>query len=158
MALLRFLIVLSAGFLAAAATGKLVPHVPWLVERYGISLGLAGFTVSCVMLPGAVLGSALGLVSDRLGARRVAIIGLAIMAAASLALSWPQAFWQLVLLRLAEGIGYCLLVVAATVLVFEVSAPGRRVLALSAWSSSRPSALRSASGLRRASKFPTASR
>ena len=45
-ALARFLILLIAGFVTAASIGELVPHVSWLVETYGISLGAAGALVS----------------------------------------------------------------------------------------------------------------
>ena len=135
---LRFALVLLCGFLVAASIGKLVPHVTWMAERYGVSLGLAGFAVSAVMLPGAVLSVWMGTVSDRLGAKAVTIAGLAVGAAASLALGLVGQFWTLVALRLAEGVGYSVAVVAATVLVMEVSGARHRVLALAVWSSFAP--------------------
>lgn len=138
-ALLRFTILLLAGFLGAAATGKLVPHARWLTETYDISLGLAGFAISAVMLPGAVLSAALGVVTDRLGARSVALTGLVMGAAASMALGLASSsFSFLIALRLVEGIGYCLLAVGATVLVVDTATESYRTLALSVWSSFAP--------------------
>ncbi len=138
-ALLRFSILLAAGFLGAAATGKLVPHARWLTETYDISLGLAGFTISAVMLPGAMLSVPLGVVTDRLGARTVAIAGLVVGALASMALGLASAsFPFLIALRLVEGFGYCLLAVGATVLVVDTATPSYRTLALSVWSSFAP--------------------
>ncbi len=138
-ALLRFIIVLVAGFLGAAATGKLVPHARWLTETYDISLGLAGFAISAVMLPGAVFSAALGVVTDRLGARSVAVAGLVMGGVASMALGLASAsFPFLIALRLVEGIGYCLLAVGATVLVVETATESYRTLALSVWSSFAP--------------------
>lgn len=138
-ALLRFCILLAAGFLGAAATGKLVPHARWLTETYDISLGLAGFAISAVMLPGAALSAPLGVVTDRLGARTVALAGLVTGALASMALGWASSsFPFLIALRLVEGAGYCLLAVGATVLVVETATERYRTLALSVWSSFAP--------------------
>lgn len=138
-ALLRFCILLAVGFLGAAATGKLVPHARWLTETYDISLGLAGFAISAVMLPGAVLSAPLGVVTDRLGARTVALAGLVTGALASMALGWASSsFPFLIALRLVEGAGYCLLAVGATVLVVETATERYRTLALSVWSSFAP--------------------
>ncbi len=139
LALGRYLVLLAAGFLGAAATGKLVPHVRWLAETYDVSLGLAGFAISAVMLPGALLSAGLGVVTDRLGARNVALAGLLLGALASIGLGLAVgSFALLIALRLVEGVGYCLLVVAATVLVVEVASERHRTLALAVWSSFAP--------------------
>jgi len=137
-AVVRFALLLAVGFLAAAATGKLVPHVRWLAETYDVSLGLAGFAVSAVMLPGAALSAGMGLFTDRFGAKAVTVSGLVVAGAASLLLGQVAGFWPLVIVRLAEGIGYSLLVVGATVLVVEVTTAQRRTLALAVWSSFAP--------------------
>jgi MFS transporter, CP family, cyanate transporter len=137
-ALVRFILLLVAGCLGAAATGKLVPHAHWLTQTNGISLGMAGFAISAVMLPGAILSAGLGVLTDRFGARNVAVSGLALGAAASAALGYTSSIWALIALRLIEGAGYCLLVVAATVLVIETSTDQRRTLVLSVWSSFAP--------------------
>jgi MFS family permease len=136
--LLRFTLVLAAGVLGAANIGKLVPHVAWLADQFAVPLGLSGFAISAVMLPGAVLSVGLGVLTDRLDAKIVTISGLLIGAAASTALPLAEQFWQLILLRLVEGVGYCVVVVAATVLVVEVSGARHRVLALAVWSSFAP--------------------
>ena len=138
-ALLRFGIILVAGFLGAAATGMLVPHARWLTESYGISLGLAGFAISAVMLPGAVLSAPLGVMTDKLGARAVALSGLVLGGLASMALGLASSsFPLLIAFRLVEGVGYCLLAVGATVLVVDTSSERYRTLALSVWSSFAP--------------------
>jgi MFS family permease len=114
-----------------------VPHLDWLVQAYGVPLGLAGFAVSCVMLPGALAGWRFGAAVDRFGAKRVAIAGLLVAAAASLFTGTAESFPFLVALRILEGCGYTLLVVAATVIAAGVI-PGRSALALSVWSSFAP--------------------
>jgi MFS family permease len=114
-----------------------VPHLDWLAQAYGVPLGLAGFAVSCVMLPGALAGWRFGALVDRFGAQPVAIAGLIVAAAASLVGGLSNSFSILVALRIAEGCGYTLLVVAATVIAAGV-VPGRSALALSVWSSFAP--------------------
>ena len=114
-----------------------MPHLDWLAQAYGVPLGLAGFAVSCVMLPGALAGFSFGAFADRFGAKRVAIAGLIVAAAASVAGGFANSFWVLVVLRIGEGFGYTLLVVAATVIVAGVL-PGRSAFALSVWSSFAP--------------------
>ena len=137
-ALLRFLAVFAGGLAAAAAIGKLVPHVQWLAAHFDVSLAASGFLVSAVMLPGVVLGPLLGGVVDRFGARRVALVGLGVEAGASLALAAPLSFPMLAAARLVEGVGYSLVVIAATVLVVDVSTARRRALALAVWSAFAP--------------------
>jgi MFS family permease len=89
------------------------------------------------MLPGALAGWSFGAASDRFGAKRVAIAGLLLAAAASIAAGFASSFPLLVFARIIEGIGYTLLVVAATVIAVVI-VPGRTALALSVWSSFAP--------------------
>jgi predicted MFS family arabinose efflux permease len=134
----RFLMLLCAGLAAAASIGKLVPHVAWMADAFGVSLAAAGFLVSAVMLPGALLGPLLGLASDRRGARRVALFGLALQACASLAGGYAGSFGALLAARIAEGLGYGFTIVSATVLVFEGALRHRKALALAVWSAFAP--------------------
>lgn len=134
----RFLVVFLVGLVAAASIGKLVPYIDWMAANYGISLAASGFLVSAVMLPGALLGPVLGLVADRCGAKRVALGGLGLQAAASLAGAHADAFAVLLALRFAEGVGYSLAIVAATMLVIEGASEKRQTMALAVWSAFAP--------------------
>ncbi|MGQ0654764.1 MAG: MFS transporter [Betaproteobacteria bacterium] len=136
-ALARFLLVLAAGYASAASLGKLVPHLDWLTRAYGVPLAFAGFAVSCVMLPGALAGWSFGSVVDRFGAKRVAVAGLLTAATASLAGAFAPSFAALVAIRIAEGFGYSMLVISATVIIVSLAA-SRGALALSVWSSFAP--------------------
>ncbi len=135
---MRFLVVFLCGLCAAAAIGKLVPHVQWMSQHFGVSLGASGFAVSAVMLPGVLLGPFLGLAADRAGAKRVALAGLALLACASLGFTLAGSFALLVALRFAEGVGYSLSIVALTVLVVEGATARRQALALAVWSAFAP--------------------
>ena len=114
-----------------------MPHLDWLTVAYGVPLAFAGFAVSCVMLPSALAGWTFGAIVDRFGARRVALCGLCLSAAASLIAAAELPFAALVLVRVVEGIGYTLLVISATVLAVQLL-PSHSALALSVWSSFAP--------------------
>ena len=134
----RFLVIFLCGLCAAATIGKLVPHVQWMAQRFDISLAASGFAVSSVMLPGVLLGPFLGLAADRAGAKNMALAGLGLQALGSLGLAFAEHFGTLIALRLAEGVGYSLAIVALTVLVVEGAAERRQALALAVWSAFAP--------------------
>jgi len=136
--LVRFLAVFACGLAAAASIGKLVPHLKWMAERFDVPLAASGFAVSAVMLPGVLLGPVLGLAVDRAGAKRVALAGLGLQACASLALAFAASFPVLVAVRIVEGFGYSIAVVAATVLVVESAGPRHQTFALAVWSAFAP--------------------
>jgi MFS family permease len=137
-ALARFLVVFAASIAAAATIGKLVPHIPRLAAEFDISLGAAGFLVSSVMLPGALAGPLFGALVDRLPPPRVAFFGLALEALAGAALPFASTLWPFLAIRLLEGVGFTLVIVAGTLMVISVSAPQRRTVALATWSSFAP--------------------
>lgn len=89
------------------------------------------------MLPGAVAGWSFGALTDRFGAGRIAVTGLLLSAAASVAGGFSTSFGMLVALRVVEGAGYSFTIIAGTVLVTEAM-PARSVLPLSIWSSFAP--------------------
>lgn len=137
-ALARFLVVFAATIVAAAAVGKLVPHIPRLAADFGVSLGTAGFLVSAVMLPGVLAGPLFGALADRVAPARVAAAGLVIGAVASAALPHAGTLAGFLAVRLVEGAGYTLVIVAGTLIVVNVSAARHRALALATWSSFAP--------------------
>jgi len=110
-----------------------VPHLDWLSRQFDVSLAAAGFAVSAVMLPGAAAGWTFGALADRFGAKAVAVNGLLLAGIASVASGFTESFSILVAIRIVEGVGYTLLVVAATVLI-----AGHGALGLSVWSSFAP--------------------
>lgn len=135
---IRFAILMIAGLVAAMTIGKYVPHVAWLTQRYTTSLGAIGFIVSGVMIPGAVFGSLLGRGVDRIGAKKASLYGLGLHALASLAAGFAGNYWELLAVRMVEGLGYCFLIVAATVLILQNASPRNQTMALSFWSAFAP--------------------
>ena len=75
-------IVLAVGVTCALHIGKLPVAIPVLRETLQLTLVQAGFLLSLVQLAGMTLGLVVGLTADRLGPRRVMLVGLVLGALA----------------------------------------------------------------------------
>jgi MFS family permease len=137
-------IVIAAGVAAALHVGKLAPAIATLHEALGLTLVQAGFLLSLVQLAGMSLGVAFGVLADGLGLRRSMLIGLLVLAAASLAGGTAVSVPALMLLRAVEGFGFLLVVLPAPALVRQLVAPQRISLMLGLWGAYMPMATASA--------------
>lgn len=131
-----------AGVCAALHVGKLAPAISALQQALGISLLQAGFLLSLVQVAGMSLGLALGALADGLGARRSMLIGLCALALASvlggLAPGPGFGLFALMLLRVAEGFGFMLVVLPAPGLVRALVPPARLSAMLGLWGTYMP--------------------
>jgi MFS family permease len=83
----------------------LTPLLGHFASQLHLSSGAAGVLVAAYAA-GALLGGLPGgWAAARMGARRAVLVGLALMAVASLGFAWSQAFWPLALARLVQGAG-----------------------------------------------------
>ena len=105
--------VLAAGVAAALHVGKLAPALALLQAELGLSLTAAGVLLSAVQAAGMLAALALGALADGLGARRSLIAGLWLLAAASTAGGLAPTAPLLLALRVAEGVGFLLVVLPA---------------------------------------------
>jgi MFS family permease len=137
-------IVIAAGVAAALHVGKLAPAIATLREALGLSLVQAGFLLSLVQLAGMSLGVAFGVLADGLGLRRSMLVGLLVLAAASLLGGMATGVPALMLLRAVEGFGFLLVVLPAPALVRQLVEPQRLSLMLGVWGAYMPLATASA--------------
>ena len=126
---------------AALHVGKLPPALPVLRDALDVSLVQAGFLLSVVQAAGMALALALGLGVARLGLRRSLIMGLLILAAASIAGSFAQGAGGLLLGRAAEGAGFLLVSLAAPALIRALVAPQRLNLRMGLWGTYMPTGM-----------------
>jgi MFS family permease len=104
----------------------LVPLVPRLTEEFGLSKSAAGI-LSGAFGAGVLLGSApASYLAGRAGVRPTAVGGLLLVSFASLAFGFAGEAWQLVMLRLAGGVGSAFGWVAALTWLAERAPEERR--------------------------------
>ena len=132
------LIVLAAGVCAALHVGKLAPAVPALQQALGMSLVQAGFLLSLVQGAGMALGLAVGAACDGLGARRSMLMGLVLLALASIAGAFAQDVGLLMALRVIEGMGFLLVVLPVPGLLREQVAAQELSRMLGLWGAYMP--------------------
>jgi hypothetical protein len=132
------LLVYGTGVLAAAAFGKVAPAIPLLRTDLGLSLGVAGWLVSAMTAVAALLGTPAGLWVRRRGGRRALLAGLAILAMTGTAgAAAPGLGWMLTA-RVAEGVGFLLVVVAAPTLLVEMAGRRDQPAVLALWGTCIP--------------------
>lgn len=126
------------GVFAAAQLAKFAVMAPVLRERFDLSLAQTGFLISLLEIGGALFGFVAGFGIGRLGARRLLVAGLALLAGASAAEGISESVAMLFAARAVEGIGYLLVVIAAPTLIIAVAKVEHRSTALALWSTFVP--------------------
>lgn len=138
------LLLVLAGVVSAYHVGKASPVLDVLQADLGVDIAAASWLVSASGIVGALAGAAIGLLVDRLGARRMVLLGLAVQAIASaLGALASQAPWLLAS-RMAEGLGFQLVVVAAPAIIAAAMRVRSRSTAMAAWSTFMPIGLAAA--------------
>lgn len=122
-----------AGVVAAFHIGKVPPALPLLRAELDFGLTAAGWVLSTINLIGMSMGMVAGLLSDRLGARRAMLGGLAMLAIADAAGSFAPSVAMILLSRFAEGIGLFAVAVSAPPLILRATMLPDQRLAMGLW-------------------------
>ncbi|MDP6803867.1 MAG: MFS transporter [Rhodospirillales bacterium] len=130
-----------AGMIAASHLGKLPPSLPMLRAELGLDLVFGGWAVSVFGATGAALGLAAGSLADRIGHRRLTMIGLGLLAAGSAVGGLTDTGAMLLVSRFAEGFGFLSVAVAAPSLIATAAKGRDRRLALGIWSAYMPASM-----------------
>jgi MFS family permease len=104
--------------------------LPFIRDAFALSYTQSGLAVSAFALSAGLANAPLGAIADRVGHRRVIALGLAGMAAASVALSSASAYWQLLLFLVAMGIASGTYHAPAAALIARMYAPAVRGAAM----------------------------
>lgn len=132
-------LVVAAGGVAALHVGKLPPAIPVLQASLGLTLVEAGFLLSVVQFTGMVAGVLVGLMADRLGARRVMLAGLGLLGLGSGLGALAPDVPALLGTRLLESAGLLLTVLPAPGLLRRLlKEPRRQRRALGVWGAYMP--------------------
>ena len=131
--------VFAGGLVAGAYMTKVPPALPGLRDELGLTLVESGLIVTTFNVLGMLVGILAGMVCDRLGHKRLALAGLAVMAAGGALGAAAQGFVLLLASRFVEGVGFILFAVPAPALMSSLTAsPRDRAKALGIWSAYMP--------------------
>ncbi len=126
------------GVVAALSIGKLPPALPALRAEFGLSLAESGRLVSVFNTLGMVASIFMGLLTPRIGAWRLCMLGLGLLTGGGLLGAAATGQGLLLTARFAEGTGFLAVVVAAPALLSLATAPADRARAFSLWGSYMP--------------------
>lgn len=133
------LAVMAAGLAVALNVGKVPVALPLLRSELGLTLVQAGWVSSMLTTVAVFSAAAVGMWVGRIGALRMVLAGLLLCSAASLMAGIGSPGWPLLMAsRLAEGVGFMVVVVACPALITTAAGPGQRRFALGLWSSYMP--------------------
>ena len=104
------LFIVLVGISVALHIWKLPPALPVLQTELALDLVDSGFLLSSVQVAGVLLGLVIGLFAERIGLRRCILIGLAILAFASMATTLFSSKAMILLCRGLEGCGFLMVV------------------------------------------------
>lgn len=134
-------IALGAGIVAAAHIGVVPAAIPALRAELGINLVMAGWVVSTFSATTVASGILVGVLADRIGYRRLLLVGLASLVIGAFMGSLARSEVQLLVSRLIEGIGFITILVSAPSIIAEAAAPEDRRFALGLWGTYMPTGL-----------------
>jgi len=131
--------IFSGGLVAGAYMTKVAPALPGLRDELGLTLVESGLIATTFNLMGMLVGMIAGVLCDRFGHKRLALAGLAVLAAGGALGAAASGFVSLLLSRFLEGVGFIAFVVSAVVLMnASAGNPRDRAKALGLWSSYMP--------------------
>lgn len=127
------LLIWLSGLGAAAQFGKLAVSFAALRQVYDVSEVQLGFLMSSVGLVGLIFGVAGGVIVDRMGLRKMLLLGLVASAVISLLQSIIPSYPVMLALRFIEGTAHLVIVIAAPVLVAQYASVRLRPAFMTLW-------------------------
>jgi MFS family permease len=99
------LVAFSVAHFAHHVTNSLLSALlPFIRDAFGLSYTEAGFAVSAYTIASGVTNAPLGVLADRVGARRVIVWGLVLIGLSSVAIGLSGEYWQLLAFLMVMGI------------------------------------------------------
>lgn len=130
--------VFAAGLLCGAFIGKVPPALPALRGDFDLTLVEAGYVATMLNVLGGAIGMFAGVFSDRFGHKRVALLGLALLALGGALGALAASYAALLASRFLEGTGFIMTTVAGAALTAQAAALTDRPKAMALWSCYMP--------------------
>ena len=131
-------LLVAAGIVAAFQVGKAPPALPSIRADLGATLREAGWLLSTINLMTAIGGMAIALTADRVGHRRLVLLGTALTLVASVAGAFASDVDQLLVGRFFEGLGFVAVTVAIPTLLLRIAQPADQRLTMALWTTYMP--------------------
>ncbi|MEJ6014209.1 MFS transporter [Corynebacterium sp. H127] len=128
-------VLVSGAFVIALGFGIIAPILPQFARSFDVSVAAASAVVSVFALSRLLFAPSSGRAVDKLGSRRVYMLGLVIVAVTSGSIAFAQEFWHIIVLRLLGGVGSTMFTVSAMGFIVQHSPPNIRGKASSAYAS-----------------------
>ncbi len=135
------LLAVGAGVVSGFHIGKVAPMLPAVRAEFDAGMVTAGWISSLAYLFGASTGALFGHAGDRLGGRRMVLVGLALLAAGgALGAAAPSAA-VLLASRAVESAGFMMVVIMGPRLILAATSPADRSTAFGLWGSYMPTGM-----------------
>ncbi|MCQ9616664.1 MFS transporter [Paenalcaligenes niemegkensis] len=131
-------VLIFCGIVAAMQMGKVAIGAPLLQHQLGFSFRHIGWLTALFSVLGMVGGIPLGTLVMRYGQRRAVILGLCLLAVASVASTWGESLRWLLSWRAVEGLGFIMVTISCPALVDNATAARHKDTAMSMWSCFMP--------------------
>lgn len=131
-------LLVAAGIVAAFHVGKAPPALPSIREDLGATLRQGGWLLSTINLTTALGGMAIALTADRVGHRRLVVLGTLLALVSSLAGAVVADVEQLLVTRVLEGVAFISVTAAVPALLLRIARPSDHRLAMALWTTYMP--------------------
>ena len=123
----------AVAFMVALGFGLVAPAIPLYAREFGVDRFAAGAVISAFALMRLLAAPFVGRMVDAAGERRVLAVGIGVVAVSSALSGLAQAYWQLLVLRGAGGVGSIMFSVSAASLLIRVTPSHQRGRAQGVW-------------------------
>lgn len=127
----RALIVVA--FMVALGFGVVAPAIPLFARQFGVGKTAAGAVISAFAFMRLIAAPFVGRLVNVFGERIMLAAGIGIVAVSSLLAGFAQAYWELLLMRGAGGLGSVMFSVSASSILIRVTPSHLRGRAQGAW-------------------------
>jgi MFS transporter, DHA1 family, multidrug resistance protein len=127
---------IGVAFMVALGFGLVLPAIPLFARQFGVGKTAAGAVISAFALTRLVAAPFVGRMVNAVGERVILAAGIGIVAVSSILSGLAQAYWQLLVLRGAGGVGSVMFSVASASLLIRVTPSHQRGRAQGVWAGS----------------------
>ncbi len=123
----------GVAFMVALGFGLVLPAIPLFARQFGVNKTAAGAVISAFALTRLLAAPFVGRIVNAAGERIVLASGIGIVAVSSLLSGLAQAYWQLLVLRGAGGVGSIMFSISSASLLIRVTPSHQRGRAQGLW-------------------------